>query len=224
MIKFIGVDGKNAVNSEMVLKQISEVKEYELDIFDIDGNKINWSDLENENNRSLFKNILMDRKTRIDEGKTMADRPPFIAVTVEENKIIRLEFYEGHDSLELIYDLRQKQDIGKELKPYMEKDENSYNPVEFLGSLGIDKSLAEKVLSMVHKSVEDNYTLKELRVKNNIQKKVLAKKLGLSAQGYTWKEDGEREFTVSELEILCKEFNKSYKEMVNIINNSKSKK
>lgn len=223
MIKFIGVENGEAIGSKKVLEQIAEVKKYELDIYDIDQNKITWNDLDNEDNRSLFKNIILDREERIDNKTLMADRPPFIVFTICGNKIIRLEFYEGHDSLQLVYDLRIKEDLGKELKPYMEKDEQAYNPIEFLGSLGIDKSLAEKVISMVHKSVEDDYTLKELRVKNNIQKKVLAKKLGLSAQGYTWKEEGQREFTVSELEILCNTFDKSEKEMIRIIKNSKEK-
>lgn len=221
MIKFIGVDGENAVNSETVLKQIEEIKKYELNIFDIDGNKITWADLDNEDNRSLFKNIFLDREERIDNNTAMADRPPFVVCTIEENKIIRLEFYEGHDALELVYDLRRKEDQGKELKPYMEEDENAYNPVEFLGSLGIDKGLAKKVVSMIHEDAENNYTLKELRVKRNIQQKFMLEKLGLSQNGYKAKESGEREFNVSELKILCDIFKKSEKDMIKIIENSK---
>lgn len=221
MIKFIGVDGVNAVNSETTSKQIAEIKGYELNIFDVDGNKIEWKDLDNENDRSLFRNIVLDREERIDNHTAMADRPPFIVCTIEDNKLIRLEFYEGHDSLELVYDLRRKEDQEKELKPYMAKDENSYNPVEFLGSLGIDKDLAQKVLSMVHKSVEDNYTLKELRVKRNIQKKYVCEKLKISPQGYTPKEEGDRQFDIDELEILCNIFNKSLKDMITIIKNAK---
>ena len=223
MIKFIGVDGENAVNSETTLKQIEEIKKYELNIFDVDGNKITWADLDNEDDRSLLKNIVEDRKTRIDNKIAMADRPPFIAVTIADNKIIRLEFYEGHDILELVYDLRQKCDIGKELKPYMAEDENAYNPIDFLGSLGINKELAEKVISMVHGDAENNYMLKELRVKRNIQQKFMMEKLNLSQNGYKAKESGEREFSVSELEILCDIFKKSEKDMIRIIKNSKEK-
>jgi hypothetical protein len=176
MLKFIGIENDEACGSKKVLGQIAEIKKYDLDIYDIDQNKINWSNLDNGNDRSLFKNIVLDREIRVDNNTAMADRPPFIVCTVEDNKIIRLEFYEGHDSLELVYDLRRKEDIGKELKPYLEEDENAYNPIEFLGSLGINKELAEKVISMVHEDAENGYTLKELRVKRNIQKKVLAKK------------------------------------------------
>lgn len=221
MIKFIGVDGENAVNSATTIKQIKEIKKYDLDIFDIDGNKITWSDLDNEDDRSLFKNIYLDRQERIDNHTAMADRPPFVVCTVEENKIIRLEFYEGHDCLELVYDLRRKEDFGKDLKPYMTEDENAYNPIDFLGNLGIDKNIAEKVISMVHENVENSYTLKELRIKKNIQQKYMLEKLNLSQNGYKKKESGEREFNVSELKILCNIFKKSEKDMIKIIENSK---
>jgi hypothetical protein len=224
MIKFIGVDGENAVNSETVLKQIEEIKKYELNIYDVDGNKIEWKDLDNENDRSLFRNIYLDRKVRIDEKTAMADRPQFAVCTIEDNKIIRLEFYEGHDSLKLEFDLRRKEDFDKDLKPYMQEDENAYNPLEFLQSLGISKELANKAIELTHANAENDLTLKELRTKKNIQKKYVAGKLKISSQGYTWKEDGEREFTVSELEILCKEFNKSEKDMITIIKNSKKEK
>lgn len=220
MIKFIGVDGENAVNSETVLKQIEEIKKYELNIYDVDGNKITWADLDNENDRSLFRNIYLDRKVRIDKKTAMADRPQFIACTIENNKIIRLEFYEGHDSLKLEFDLRKKEDFDKDLKPYMQEDENAYNPIAFLQSMGINKEVAEKAMELFHENAENDLTLKELRIKRNIQKKYVCDKLKISPQGYTPKEEGKREFTVSELEALCDIFKKSEKDMIRIIKNS----
>jgi uncharacterized membrane protein YfhO len=64
MIKFIGVDGENAVKSETILKQIEEIKKYELNIYDVDGNK---TDIQRANYG--FRSVLLDEGDHVVEFK-----------------------------------------------------------------------------------------------------------------------------------------------------------
>ena len=156
-IYYIGVDGEQTVNSSETLKQIEEIKQFECNLIDHTENdkKLNWNDFYNvDDNRTLFKHILGDREIRVDNKTAMADRPSFCVLTEHENKIIRLEYYEGHDSLSLKYDIRSKELEGKELKNFMDKDENGYNPIEFLQEVfGIPAEISKPILEKAHKEI-----------------------------------------------------------------------
>lgn len=92
---------------------------------------------------------------RVDKGQLMADRPCFAVITAKNGKAVRLEFYEGHDSLELVYDIRSPEFYNKELQPYMEKDEYAYDPSAFLEELfGIPKDISKPILEILHKMDE----------------------------------------------------------------------
>jgi hypothetical protein len=39
----------------------------------------------------------------------MADRPPIAIATIKDNKVVRFEFYQGHDSLAKEFDLRSEE-------------------------------------------------------------------------------------------------------------------
>ncbi|CCQ92869.1 hypothetical protein CULT_1110006 [[Clostridium] ultunense Esp] len=108
-----------------------------------------------EEPRTLFQSILKDRKIRVDKGQFMADRPSFAVITAKNGKAVRLEYYEGHDSLELVYDIRSQEFYNKELPPFMEKDEYGYDPSAFLEELfGIPKDISKPILEILHKMDE----------------------------------------------------------------------
>jgi hypothetical protein len=133
-IYFIGTDGETTVNSQETQRQIDEVKKLESVLID-EGTKevLPWLAFDDPKEpRSLFQSILNDRRMRVDEGTIMADRPSFIVVTAHRGQTIRLEFYEGHDSLSLVYDLRSRELQGKKLPAYMESDPCGYDPIAFL--------------------------------------------------------------------------------------------
>jgi putative transcriptional regulator len=54
--------------------------------------------------------------------------------------------------------------------------------------------------------------LKALRVENGYTQADLAKKLGISETSYILKENGHREFTLDEAELIAKIFNKTINE------------
>ena len=114
------------------------------------------------NRRSLFDYIIFDRQIRIDQNKMIVDRPSTAVVTVENNAIIRLEFYKGHDSLRLILDLRSDNLSEKDLPIYLPKDNLEYDPVIFLKSLwGI--SPPAEYFEMMHSSLLYDFNLFTLK-------------------------------------------------------------
>ena len=156
----IGFVNDRACDSETVRKQIAAVRELDCSSLvnpeDVNENVPSWDIFDDENEpRTLFQAILKDRKRRIDENTLMADRPNFAVITAVDNKAVRLEYYEGHDALSLVYDIRSKELIGKRLKNFMESDPQAYDPVEYLKSIfpmleGKETELKE-LLKEVHK-------------------------------------------------------------------------
>lgn len=106
---YIGFNGEKTVDSKTTKQQIEEAKTFELNLFDRNG-KVDWVSFYNPNDSNLiFNAIIADREMRVDKKTYMADRPPIAILTLINDKIERLEYYEGHDRLELIYDIRSKE-------------------------------------------------------------------------------------------------------------------
>lgn len=106
---WIGVnDAKDKiVYAEETRAQIEKLKKYELDIIDEDGKPVKWENLDNpEEKRSLLQYIEGDRRMR--KEHIMAGRPPILIATVRDGKVVRIEFYTGHDSLSIEIDARSK--------------------------------------------------------------------------------------------------------------------
>src|SRR5690554_228541 len=132
MIYHIGFDGEEVVNSLKTQRQIDEVKKLECMLVH-KGTSLDWETFDNpEQSQTLFQAILRDRKCRVDEGNLMADRPQFAVITAYEGKAVRLEYYEGHDELELVYDIRAAELKGKNLPQFLESDPHAYDPAAFL--------------------------------------------------------------------------------------------
>lgn len=149
---FIGVDGEQVVDSKTTIQQMAVVNALECDLYDQDR-QLTWLDLDNPSEpRTIFQSILGDRKMRVDEHTLMADRPSFAIVTAIGNRAVRCEYYEGHDSLSLVYDLRAKEIHGKDLPNFMDKDPQAYDPVKFLkDTFGIPEKLSKPILDAAHK-------------------------------------------------------------------------
>ena len=152
MIYYIGVDGEKVVNSEETNKQIEEVRKLSCRL-QHEENILTWDDFDNpEESRSLFQSILGDRKQRVDKKTLMADRPSFIVVTEHRGAAVRLEYYEGHDSLSLVYDIRCKELEGKELANFMDSDPQAYDPVKFLReTFGVPEEISRPIIEEIHK-------------------------------------------------------------------------
>lgn len=132
-IQLIGVDdrGEMVVGRAETEAQIARVRELECAL--ADGEALTWDDFDNPAEpRTLFQAIARDRGRRIDQGTYMADRPPFAVVTVHGDRAVRLEYYEGHDALALVYDVRAPELQGKPLPRYLERDPHAYDPAAFL--------------------------------------------------------------------------------------------
>jgi CheY-like chemotaxis protein len=173
-VLFVGVDGEQAVDSVTTQKQIDEVRKLECAFVKPDGKAMTWEDVDDpEEPRSLLQSILADRRYRVDVGELMADRPSFAVITAVGNKAVRLEFYEGHDALELACDLRSPELQGKELPKFMESDPQVYHPTLYSAIIGacwmeyfpeaIDKGLLENMVKEYIKSKLPDKWLKELR-------------------------------------------------------------
>ena len=152
MIFFIGTDGEKVVNSKETLKQIEQVRKLNCSLQDGET-ALTWNDVDNpEETRTLFQSILGDRKMRVDEKTFMADRPAFCVITEHEGAAVRLEYYEGHDALSLVYDIRAKELEGKELPKWMESDPQAYDPVKFLKeAFGLPEGITRPIIEEIHK-------------------------------------------------------------------------
>lgn len=153
----IGTDGVHAADSATTLKQIQAVEALECAL-EHENEKISWEGFDNPDEpRSLFQSILRDRKRRIDEHTMMADRPSFAVVTATGGKVIRLEYYEGHDALRLEFDLRSKELQGKTLPNFIDEDPQAYNPAKFLEEFfGIPESVSKPILDETHREEADH--------------------------------------------------------------------
>ena len=133
-ILVIGGDEKGewVVGSEETKKQVETVKKLECRL-QKDGKLLTWDVFDDPNDpRTLFQFIIRDRELRVDKKMLMADRPPVAVVTVLDGKAVRLEYYEGHDALALVYDLRAPELAGKKLPAWLESDPYAYDPTAFL--------------------------------------------------------------------------------------------
>lgn len=64
-----------------------------------------WEDVDHpDEERTLFRAIEHDRRKR--EKHLMADRPPAAVLWFMGNELHRLEYYEGHDYLQKVHDVR----------------------------------------------------------------------------------------------------------------------
>jgi len=150
---FIGVGGGKVVASKETITQIEKVRALECTLETETGEKITWDDLDDPNeSRTLFQCILGDRKRRVDQKTFMADRPSFCVVTAMDGKAMRLEFYEGHDALSLVYDIRAKELKGKSLQNFMDHDPQAYDPAKFLKeTFGMSEEITRPMLEELHK-------------------------------------------------------------------------
>lgn len=148
---FIGVDGEQVVDSTETQRQINEVKALVCGL-EHEGRPLDWSIFDNPDEpRTLFQAIRRDRELRVDQHTFMADRPSFVVVTAIDNKAVRMEFYEGHDSLSLVHDLRAKELHGVELPQILEEDPEAYDPSEFLSKhFGIPVEFTKPILEHLH--------------------------------------------------------------------------
>lgn len=123
---FIGGDslGKNAVGTIETEKQIKRLKLCNCVLrSQTTDQSINHTELS-----TLFQAILSDRKLRMDEGKRIDCRPPFAVATIDEGRIVRLEYYAGTDYHELQYDLRATGLANKPMKCFLDEVESD-NPL-----------------------------------------------------------------------------------------------
>lgn len=148
----IGFVNDTACNSMTTMEQINEVQKLECDLELSDGTKLSWDYFNDPAEpRSLFQAIIHDRKGRVDKKILMANRPPFAVVTAFDKRAVRLEFYEGHDSLTCTHDLRAKELHKSCLPVYMDSDPNAYDPVKFLQeTFGIPAEFSKKLLDSAH--------------------------------------------------------------------------
>jgi len=160
MLIGVAVGGEVAVGGAQTETQIARVRELECALANEDG-VLTWGDFDNpEEPRTLFQAIARDRDRRIDHGICMADRPPFAVVTAWGGRAVRLEYYEGHDALSLVYDIRAPELQGKILPKYMEADPHAYDPAAFLEEvLGIPKDVSGPLLEMAHEEEVDPLSL-----------------------------------------------------------------
>jgi hypothetical protein len=133
---FIGADGEQVVDSKETMMQIEEVKALQCDLVTDDGEPLTWDMFDNPDEpATLFPFIAGDRQIRVDQKTAMADRPPFAVITEHDGRCIRLEFYQGHDALELVHDVRSKDLQGADLPKWMEIDPHAHDPHEYLKGL-----------------------------------------------------------------------------------------
>lgn len=157
-IYLVGIDGEQTVNSETTLQQIAEVEKLECALVDAETQEpYTWLNLNDAAEpRTLFQSILADRRKRVDEHVLMASRPSFCVVTAVSGRAVRLEFYEGHDALSLVYDVRAAELQSKDLPKFLESDPQAYDPAEFLEqAMGIPRELSEPLLKKLHEDGED---------------------------------------------------------------------
>lgn len=150
---FIGANGEEATDSKTTLQQIKDVEALQCALVNPKNQEpLTWAAVNNEAEpRTIFQAILADRKMRIDDRTLMADRPSFCVITAVDGRAVRLEFYEGHDALGLVYDLRSAELAGKDLPQWMESDPQAYDPAAFLKqAFGIQQKISEPILKSLH--------------------------------------------------------------------------
>jgi len=147
-IGFLGdIHGRDltACGADETRRQIAELRGYSLALTH-EGQPVTWEHLDNpEEPRTILQFIVADRSRRIDSKTLMADRPPFALATIQAGRIVRLEFYEGHDALECSYDFRAPELADKALPRYLDADPQAYDPAAFLRGLGMPETVIDLV-------------------------------------------------------------------------------
>jgi len=155
---FIGLNavGERAVGSYETKASIWHVKKFECALVNPDGDPATWDMFDDPKEpRTIFQFVLRDRIQRIDNRRLMADRPPFAVITIHGNRAVRLEFYEGHDALELSHDLRAPELKGVKLPLFLEKDPQAYDPMEYLKSIGAVPEGTEEIVREILKEAHE---------------------------------------------------------------------
>lgn len=152
---FVGIDGERVVGGEETRRQIEEVKKLRCAL-EYGGRKLDWDAFDDPREpRTIFQAILRDRKMRVDMEMLMADRPPFAVVTARGGDAVRLEYYQGHDALSLVHDIRAPELQGQNLPAFLEEDPCAYDPAECLEKLlGIPKEMTGPILEKAHETKE----------------------------------------------------------------------
>jgi hypothetical protein len=150
---FVGVDGEKVVSGAETEAQIAAVCALECALRSSDGSEaVTWLDCNDPAEpRTLFQCILVDRRRRVDAHTFMADRPAFAVVTAVDGRVVRLEFYEGHDALECTFDLRSAELQGKSLPRFMDVDPQAYDPAAILADVfGLPPEITRPVIEATH--------------------------------------------------------------------------
>ena len=167
-------------NSEGTRNQISQLSQNPLLLVE-QGKQVDWQELFDPNNhRSIFQAIIDDRERRVDQREIMCDRPPFAVVTVTENGIERVEYYEGHDRLEMLYDLRSHNFRTRKISNYIDKDPQPYRiekdyPISLPNVL---KFGMKQMVNEVHAFIREGYGLDNPNTYSGIRFPALMKAFG----------------------------------------------
>ncbi|WP_066638223.1 hypothetical protein [Desulfolucanica intricata] len=104
---WIGFDQEgNIVDGNTTLRQLEDLfSSYMLNVRYYHAD-VNILDIWSENRRTMGNILINDRRKRIDEGAAVPGCPPLMVATVDGVEIVRLEWYEGEEKLELKYDLK----------------------------------------------------------------------------------------------------------------------
>lgn len=157
-VLLVGANEEEAVGAKATREQISAVRELECAVLGPGGEALTWDVFDDpQEPRTIFRTILADRQMRIDQRVAMADRPMFAVVTANGHRAVRLEYYEGHDALELQYDLRAAELRTENLPPFMSRDPHSYDPAAFLEqAFGLPRAFTEPLLRELHRKKGDS--------------------------------------------------------------------
>jgi hypothetical protein len=130
----IGFEDDVACGAEETRRQIEELMQHECCLCAGSADQpLGWDDLYDPDEReSVLHYVINDRLHRVDQGLESADRPPFCVATVCGGAAVRLEFYAGHDALELTGELRSPELLDSDLPPYLSEDPYHYDPIEFI--------------------------------------------------------------------------------------------
>jgi hypothetical protein len=167
-------------NSQGTRNQITQLRQYPLLLVE-QGKQIDWQELFDPNNhRTIFQTILDDRECRVDQREIMCDRPPFAVVTVTENGIERVEYYEGHDRLEMLYDLRSHNFRTRKFPNYIDKDPQPYRiEKDFPANLpNVFKFEMKQMVNEGHARIRKGYGLDNPNTYGDIRFPTLMKAFG----------------------------------------------
>lgn len=142
---YVGVRNGEIVSSSAVKEHVKTLQEkYALDIH-YKGRKVAWEQINDPGNiRTIFQHIIEDRRLRNDHDIALADRPPFVILWEHKKRIVRLEYYEGHDTLQLVYDIyapKQK----KRQPSYSEGNDSDDSPLPSQTIGGLAESMVENI-------------------------------------------------------------------------------